>query len=48
MALEQDTFILAKYSFNPGKTRPWLTEKLLMGRKELDFPKSVNFSFSMY
>ena len=34
MVLEQDTFILAKYWFNPEKTRPCLIEILLMGRKE--------------
>ena len=35
VVLEQDTFILAEYWFNPGRpTRPCLAERLLMGRKE--------------
>ena len=37
VVLEQDAFILAKpqYWFNPGrKTRPYITEILLIGRKE--------------
>ena len=35
VVLEQNTFILGYYWFNPGiKTRPCLTERLLMGRKE--------------
>ena len=32
--LEQDTLILAKYWFQPRKTRPYIAERLLMGRKE--------------
>ena len=34
--LEQETLILAKYwfKFQPRKTCPYITEKLLMGRKE--------------
>ena len=27
--LEQDTLILAKYWFNPGKTHPDITEKIV-------------------
>ena len=34
MVLEQDTFILAYVLVQPRKTRPCLTERLLMGRKE--------------
>ena len=33
VVIEQDTFILAKYWFNPGRpVRPCLTERLLIGR----------------
>ena len=34
VVIEQDTFFLARYWFKPRKTRPCLTERLLMGRKE--------------
>ena len=34
VVLEQDTFILALYWFNPGRSVPFLPERLLMGRKE--------------
>ena len=34
MVLEQDTLILALVLVQPRKTRPYLTERLLMGRKE--------------
>ena len=30
--LEQDTLILVKYWFNPRKTRPYITERLLVGQ----------------
>ena len=32
--LEQDTLILAQYWFHRGKIHPFITEILLMGRKE--------------
>ena len=32
--LAQDTLILALYWFNPGRYRPYITERLLMGCKE--------------
>ena len=34
VVLEQDTFILSLVLVQPRKTRPCLTERLLMGRKE--------------
>ena len=34
VVLEQDSFILALVLVQPRKTRPCLTERLLMGRKE--------------
>ena len=34
VVLEQDTFILAKYWFNPGRPVPVKIERLLMRRKE--------------
>ena len=46
VVLEQDTFILAKYWFNPGRPRPCLTERLLMGRKESK--QSINQSKKNY
>ena len=43
VVLEPDTFILAKYWFNPEprKTRPYITERLLIGRKESNQTKKV-------
>ena len=43
MVLEQDTFILAKYWFNPGRPVPVLTERLLMERKESNLTKQNKF-----
>ena len=40
--LEQDTFILAYYWFKPGRLVPVLTERLLMGCKELNQTNKQN------
>ena len=32
----------------PGKTRPYITERLLMGRKESNQTKQINTSFTVY
>ena len=34
VVLEQDTFILSLVLVQPRRTRPYITERLLMGRKE--------------
>ena len=40
VVLEQDTFILAEYWFNPGRPSR-ITERLLSGRKESNQNKSI-------
>ena len=44
--LAQDTFILAKYWFQPRKTCPFITERLLMGRKESNQTKNQTVYFA--
>ena len=41
---EQDTFIHAKVLVQPRKTRPYITERLLMGRKESNQKNKNNTS----
>ena len=58
VVIEQDTFTLAKYWFNPGRPILVLAERLLMGRKESNqtnkktdtwtfFPRNKVSSFSV-
>ena len=41
--LAQDTFILAKYRFQPRKTCSFMTERLLMRRKESNQTKNKQY-----
>ena len=45
--LEQNTLILASELVKPRKTRPFITERLLMGRKESNQTKQKQFSLDV-